>query len=133
MSRSKLTSTSIRDEITDDESVNSRTINEVSQEILGVVAADGVRVLASATGHFDLEELKMHQKTLNTALYTDTQEIDLLETEYQREFDDAEVHIPFSHEGLHHSHILDFSEMPNLSQPVDHDHYGFHHEHEVRP
>ena len=134
MSRPQTSSTSKRDEITDDDSINSRSIAGVPQEILGVVAADGVKVLANANGHIDLDELKKHQKTLHTALYTDEKEIDaamMLETEYQREFDDAEVHIPFSHEGLHHSHILDFSEMPNLSQPVDHDHYDFHHQHEV--
>ena len=54
-----------------------------------------------------------------------------LETEYQREFDDTEAHVPFSHADMHHSHILDFSEMPNLNQPEEHDHYDFHHEHEV--
>jgi len=117
-------------EFTDEDSINSRVSQRVSnpQEIFGVVAADGVKILASATGHMDLDELHKHQKTLHTAIYTDTQGLNFIDTEYQREFDDLEAHVPFSHYGEHHQHLLDFSAMQ--IQPVDYDHYGFYHEHE---
>ncbi len=111
-------------DINDDDTISSSGFIETSQMVHGIVASDGVLINPSATGHFDLDELHAHQKTLHTALYADAKEFEYLETEYQTEFDDVVAHIPFSHPAEHHHHILD---LPPVHEKSNHDPYSFHH------
>ena len=112
----------------DDLSIGTATLSNTGAHKEGILASDGVFIEANAAGHVDLDQLQKHQKTLHEALYVDPPMLDALDTleiEYQNEFIDHDIHVPFSHPDLHHHHIVDFT--PAMA---DSDHYDFHHSHE---
>ena len=103
----------------------------------GILANDGVFITADANGHIDPEKLQEHNKELHTAMYTDIDELQELEAEYETEFQqeaaDAISHNPHSHVNHHHHHIVDFTGIADLDPAavdMDPDHYDFHKDHE---